>query len=312
MIIGVCYQLDALVGFLSQVHFSCFALSYLVAFGCDALRLVRQGVPVLRWSVLLFTAAGLVAHTAWLLVRGQADGLPPIVRSGQDWLLVLAWLGAVLSLVLQVTHPSLPNGLFLLTPVLGLIAASMFASESPTANLETEVMRRWGMLHATTLLIGVACVCLGTISALLYLLHFRRIRSHSPSLTWVKLPSLEQLSAINRWTITASVPMLTMGMITGFVLISTRQSASARSVAWTDPTILATMLVWTVMVVVLSWMLLAKRQTGKALAQLTFLSGCFLVITVLSPMLLDQQSGANTFHRQGGNSQIKAAEEVEP
>ena len=291
---------------LSQVHLSCFALSYLVAFGCDALRIVRQNVTALRWVVLAFTVGGLVAHSAWLLVRSQADGLPPIVRSGQDWLLVLAWLGAVLSLVLQLTHPRLPNGVFLLTPVLGLIGASLFASEGPSSAMASEVMRRWGMLHASTLLIGIGCVFAATVSALMYLLHFRRIRSHTPSMAWLKLPSLEQLSAINRWMITAAVPLLTVGMISGFVLI--RQSPGSqemRPVTWTDPTIVATLLVWTVMVLVLGRMLLARRQSGRALAQLTFLSGCFLVITVLSPMLLAEGGAIDTFH--GGSNQRPAA-----
>jgi Cytochrome C assembly protein len=287
------------VGFLSQVHLSCFALSYLAAFCCDALRLRMHKTSGLRWSVLVFTVAGLIAHTAWLIVRSQSDGLPPLVRSGQDWLLVLAWLGAVLSLALQVTHPGLPNGLFLLTPVLGLIVASLFASEGPTASLDSVVMRRWGMLHASSLVIGIGCVFVGSISALVYLLHFRRIRSHEPSSAWLPLPSLEQLSAVNRWMITASVPMLTVGMISGFMLIGEfRQTASTRSINWTDPTIIATMIVWAVMVLVLGRMLLVKRQSGKALAQLTLLSGCFLVITVLAPMLLSQGGAIDTFHGQ--------------
>lgn len=294
---------EVLVEFLVKVQLSCFAFSYLAAFVCDALRLVRGTTPGIRWAAMLFTAAGLLAQTIWLIVRSRSDGLPPLVRSGQDWLLVLAWLGAVMCLILQVTHRAVPTGAFLLPAVILLIGAALFAREEQAVVLDTVVLQRWGMLHAGTLAVGIVCVLAACVAALMYLIHYRRLRSHASGADRIRLPSLEQLSAINRWMVTTSVPLLTVGMLTGFVLINQmRDTRHLAPVSWADPVIVTTLSVWLLMVIVLGRMILIRRQSGKALAQLTLLSGCFLVVTVLAPMMLSEGGAIRTFHGPGANS----------
>ena len=58
----------AITSFLSGISIVCFAASYAVALGCEASRLLfRSGV---RGMVMVgFAAAGLIAHTLFLLWR---------------------------------------------------------------------------------------------------------------------------------------------------------------------------------------------------------------------------------------------------
>ena len=131
----------------------------------------------------------------------------------------------------------------------------------------------------------------------MYLLHHQRLRSRSGWLRRLTLPSLENLTAINRWMVVFSVPCLTIGLLTGFLLISwSHQPSVSGSVSWSDPTILTTVIVWLAMVIVLIRLLSSAHQTGKAVAQLSLLSGGFLLITVFGEMLLAGSGNLETFH----------------
>lgn len=288
------------VGFLAQVQISCFFFSYLVSLSAELYQVLRRRTVVTRWLVLGFTGAGLVAHTAYLLTRSRVSGLPPLMSSSQDWLLVLAWLGVVLYLTLLVTHKTLAHGLFMLPAVLLLVSVAIFVSTDATGDPHRMATRRWGMLHATTLVLGMAAVCAATLSSVMYLLHHQKLRGRTGWLRKIQLPSLEQLTTVNRMSVIVSVPLLTIGLITGFLLLAlSRGQSDVISFRWTDPTILATVFFWLLMVGLLVRLLTTRRQSGKAVAQLSLLSGGFLLITILGPMILAARGGLETFHGQG-------------
>ncbi len=272
-------------------------MSYLVSLGCEALLLLRRQSPLTRAVLLGFTSAGFLAHTAYLIVRSQTIGLPPLLTSQQDWLLVLAWLGSLLYLVLLITQGRLAHGLFMLPVILLLVVVATFVSDQATGNLREVSFRRWGMFHAASLVLGIGAVVGAALSGLMYLLHHQRLRSRSGWLQKLTLPSLENLTSLNRWMVVCSVPCLTIGLATGFLLILWRQSPdAAESVRWSDPTMVTTVLVWIAMIVLLFRLLVSPNQTGKSVAQLSLLSGGFLLITVLGPMLMAGSGHLNTFH----------------
>ncbi len=285
------------MAFLAQVHIFCFLLSYLVSLCFEIVLVLRRAGATARLLIVCFASAGFIAHTAYLVTRSQKVGLPPLLTSQQDWLLVLAWLGSLLYLILLVTQRQVAHGLFMLPAILLLIGVAIFVSDQGSGNLQQMAMRRWGMFHATSLVLGIGAVAGASISGLMYLLHHHRLRSRSPWLQNLTLPSLENLTVWNRWLVVFSVPCLTIGLLTGFLLILWSRSADgSRSISWTDPTILTTIVVWLAMVILLARLLSSSHQTGKAVAQLSFLSGGFLLITVLGPMLLAGSGNLDTFH----------------
>jgi hypothetical protein len=285
------------MSFLAQVHISCFLLSYLVALGCELLRVFGRPSAMTRLLLVGFTFAGFIAHTAYLISRSQHAGLPPLLTSQQDWLLVMAWMGSLLYLILLMTHLQAAQGLFLLPAILLLVVVAIFVSKESAGNLQEVALRRWGMFHAASLVLGIGAVFGASMTGLMYLLHHQRLRSHSGWLRTIVLPSLENLTAINRWMVVFSVPCLTIGLLTGFLLIAwSSKSGSRHSISWTDPTILTTVFVWLAMVVVLIRLLSTSHQTGKAVAQLSLLSGGFLLVTVFGPMLLASSGNLDTFH----------------
>lgn len=69
----------------------------------------------------------------YLVARSRATDLPPLLSSGHDWLLVLAWTAVVfylfLSVALWIIDRDIPMGLFILPVVLLLIGAADVAGE---------------------------------------------------------------------------------------------------------------------------------------------------------------------------------------
>lgn len=269
--------------FLSNVHLSCFLLSYLVAFGGEIFQL-RSRSGVARGILIVAAAAGLIAHTAYLINRSVASGLPPLVGSSHDWLLVLAWLGASLYLLALAMRERITLGLFLLPIVVGLIGMAVFVDQAAdTDEIRAVATHRWGMLHAATLVIGMGFVSAAIVCAVMYLLQYQKLRGKTSWLHRLTLPSLERLTATNRWLVTGTVVMLTTGLATGFILAFDQNSDGFH---WSDPIVAGTIIVWGIMVVALIWLLKSREQTGRQIARLTLLAGGFLVFTVFGLMLV--------------------------
>ena len=272
-------------------------MSYAVSLIGETWLVLRRQSSLARVVVFAFTLAGFLAHTAYLITRSQTAGLPPLLSSQQDWLLVLAWIGGLLYLVLLLTHRQWAHGVFMLPVILLLVIVAVFVSRQATGNLDQLALRRLGMFHAASLVLGIAAVVGAAISGLMYLLHHQRLRSRSGWLQRLALPSLENLTTVNRWTVVFSVPCLTIGLVTGFILIFWSRSANAgNSIRWSDPTIITTVIVWIAMIVVLVRVLVGSHQTGKSVAQLSLLSAGFLLTTVLGPMILSGSGNLSTFH----------------
>lgn len=285
---------------LAQVQIYCFLFSYLTALAAELTQLLRKPAPATRLVIISFTAAGFLAHTSFLFNRANAAGLPPLLASQQDWLLVLAWLGSLLYLIILLAQQRLALGIFILPAILILIISAEFASSHSGPGLHEAARRRWGMFHAASLVLGVAAVAAAALSSLMYLLHHHRLRARSAWLSRLTLPSLENLSAINRCMVVFSVPCLTIGLLTGFLLIARSPSLNQTGgIPWNDPTIITTIIVWFSMIVVLVRVLKLGQQTGRSVAQLSFLAGAFLLLAILGPMLLSERAGLATIH--GGN-----------
>lgn len=274
------------MAFLSKVHLSCFLLSYLVTFGAELFQLLRHRSRLTRGLALCSATAGLLAHTAYLVTRSLDSGLPPLVGSSHDWFLVLAWLGALFYVGLVATHRRLAIGLFLLPAILGLIVLALFVDDIAAESVrEKNAIYRWGMLHASTLLVGLGTVAASTICAVMYLLQYQKLRGKTSWLHRLQLPSLEQLTGFNRWLVVSTVIMLTIGLVTGFILATVRRPLES-SFSWLDPLVAGTTVVWVTMVSALCWILTRREQTGRQVAKLTLIAGGFLLLTVFGLTLL--------------------------
>lgn len=271
---------------MSQVTVFCFFASYLLALAIEAARAAR-GLSLLRWPAAAAAAAGLFAHTAFLMERSRTTNLPPLLSSTQDWLLVVAWVACVLYLFVVACDGRAGIGLFALPVVLLFISASYFVTDAPAAvvrlgreTAEKNALRGWLMLHAALLSLGIAGVVAGVVASLMYLVQHRRLRQKQARPVGLKLFSLERLARWNRLSVLVSVPLLSLGLGVGFLLGYLAQRQGGRVTFW-DPVVIASCLAWVVMVVVLGRALRSDEPAGKAVALRTLLAFGFLLATLI-------------------------------
>lgn len=263
--------------FLLRVNLSCFLLSYLVALIAEVTQFARTRTRALQTVVFVAALSGWIAHTAYLIARFQSTGLPPLVGSSHDWLLVLAWLGVTLLLLLTFRTKS-SQGIFLLPVIMLLVLLAITVDASPASGERSGPAHWWTMLHAASLAIGIALVAASCGSALMYLLQYRKLHGRIRWVRRLRLPSLERLTAINYWLVLSCFPLLTIGLFSGFIL-SDQAPGNGQS-TWQDPIVWATIIVWIMMSFNLTLLIRTKDQTGRMVARRTLLAGAFLLVTI--------------------------------
>ncbi len=282
---------------MNNVTVFCFLASYFVAFVLEMSRLLRR-TKMSRAVILLFTAAGLVAHTIYLLSQSHEAGLPPLLSSTKDWLLVLTWIAMVAYLLLALFHGDLAIGQFVLPIVLVLVGVSYLVSESTNSIVQSNLsearakaIRPWAMLHASFLLFAMVGVVSGFVLSIMYLVQHRRLKKQEQIMNNLKLPSLATLQRWNRWAVMASVLLLTLGMAFGVVLGLYSDKGTAL-VSFKDPVVVVSAIVWLVTMVFFIWFIRTNRGEGKSVAWQTLWAFGFLLVTLIA---LQVMTGKGSF-----------------
>ena len=268
---------------LENVTVFCFFASYVCALILEFTQFLKQS-SVLRWSSFGLTVAGLVAQTIYLVERSRHTDLPPLLGSTHDWLLVSAWLVVALYLGLKTWNRELSAGIFVMPIVILLVAASRFVSDSPNPRVEQNNYW-WSMAHASLWVFGILGVVLAMVVSLMYLMQHYRLKNKRAELPALHLLSLERLSKLNWWLIILSVPLLTLGMITGLWMSYLSQS-SERPVNLVNVEFFANFAIWGAMAFLFGWLVRTKGTAGRLVAWRTMLACGFLLATLLAMKLL--------------------------
>jgi ABC-type uncharacterized transport system permease subunit len=272
---------------ISGIGITCFAASYAVVLALEISRLFfRSGV---RWAAMVaMAAAGMVAHTAFLGYRAvHAEGSP--LSSKEDWYLIAAWVLAGAYLWLTCLRPRNAFGVFLLPFVLGLIGVgALLADAAPFAREPASAV--WGAIHGVSLLLATVSVVGGFAAGLMYLHESYHLKHKLPPRAGLRLPSLEWLRKTNSRTMIFALQMLGVGILSGIVLNLVRRGPQSGGVAWSDPAVLGTtvMFAWLLLAVLVGWFYRPARE-GHKVAYVTVVSFIFLVIVLGIGLLLDSR-----------------------
>jgi hypothetical protein len=266
-----------------KITLFCFFASYLLAMALEATRLIRS-TTINRAAAWLCAAAGFAAQTAYLIVRSRGVDLPPLLASTHDWLLVLSWLTVVFYLTVALVHREIAVGLFLLPLVVWLVGVSQFVSRTPNPDLVS--LKSWGMAHAAFLVFGITGVVMAAGASLMYLVQHARLKRGRAEAPGLRLFSLEYLARMNWWCIVVSVPLLTLGMSTGMLLIWLSRNTAQPISIW-NFSFLASGLSWLGLVLLFAWLLASRRPSGRIVAWRTLIAGGFVLATLLTLSALD-------------------------
>lgn len=276
----------------------CFAASYAVALALELLRFFARSAAR-RVLTLTFSAAGLLAHTLFLVHRAMTATVTPL-SSEQDWYLVVAWILAALYLFLSFYYPRIPFGLFLLPVVLALVGIAHFLAATVPFPV-SRTTQYWGMAHGSFLLVGTVTVIVGFMAGLMYLIQASRLKHKLPPSQTFALPTLERLERTNEQAIVVSTVLLTLGVLSGVVLnLVNRRNPD--ELPWTDPVVWSSGILWSWLVVsaVFNALYRPARQ-GRKVAYLTVANFLFLVLALGVWLFVPSKHGNKTREQATGD-----------
>ena len=264
-----------------KISITCFAASYGVSLLLELSRLFFRAT-VRNVVMVGFALAGLIAHTLYLFGRvseelARSSAAP--LSSWYDFCLLAAWIVATAYLVLIVRRPDNAVGMFFVPLILCLIGLAVIFRDSAPFQ-PREALRWWRLIHGGALLVGTVAVSLGFATGLMYLVQAYRLKQKLPPRPGFRLPTLEWLQRFNGESLVVSTVALAVGLISGVVL-NLLSRARMGGVAWTDPVVLssAILFTWLFCVTLFEWLYRPARQ-GLKMAYLTLASFLFLMLAL--------------------------------
>ncbi|HXF95512.1 MAG TPA: cytochrome c biogenesis protein CcsA [Gemmatimonadales bacterium] len=186
------------------ITFHLLALAcYGVAAGC-ALAPFVVGGPAPRWLGLGAPLAGLAFHVAGA-TQLSLVGLAPTLSM---LALCLVGLQVVSDRVLRTGAVAL----FTAPLAAGLVGLALLLGFGEGAE-PSGGQNAWFILHVTLSVLGVALLALAFVTAALYLLQFRELKTKRFGQIFRYFPPLERLDRLNRVALVAGFPVLTLGVL---------------------------------------------------------------------------------------------------
>ncbi|MEX1042016.1 MAG: hypothetical protein WDZ51_15350 [Pirellulaceae bacterium] len=255
---------------ISGITVFCFAASYTVSLGCEVARLFVRGT-VRAFLAIGFAAAGLIAHTSYLVAETRAVLETGPISSWHQWCLMGAWVLAAIYLITSISQPKTSLGLFLLPLVLLLVGLG-YLMDQVAPFVPVSQAAAWGTIHGVALLAGTVVVALGFISGIMFLIQSYRLKHKMLSNEGFSLPSLEWLQATNQRALFVSTCLLAAGLLAGILLKIKRESFP-----WTDPVVWSSTILFLWLVAATAFEILYRpARQGQKVAYLTLANFIFL------------------------------------
>lgn len=270
---------------MAGVTILCFGASYTVALVLEIFQAVRPGT-VRRLLMHGIAGAGLFAHTLYIMMHGRPLG------SGANSILFLSWILATFYLYGSIHHRRFAWGIFVLPVVIGLTLLAGLSSEPVTSSglVPPSDLWFWVWLHFVLFVLGAVGLCVSFVASLMYLTQARRLKRKVPPGEGLRLLSLERLEEMNRRGIALAFPLLTGGLLIGILLL-----VSTAQLAWWDPKVISTALLW-LLCVLLLLLRYGLHRRGRPVAWWTIAAFGLLLVVFIVHLILPSA------HHFGGGS----------
>jgi ABC-type transport system involved in cytochrome c biogenesis permease subunit len=259
---------------IEHVTILCFAASYAMAFGLEALQM-NWPHKAMGFLSAVFMGSGLLAHTLFIVAQH------PALSSQFGLLLYLAWILAVFSLIGAIHHRRQAWGVFVLPIVLALVLLAAFIGRPTPYSTGPEGIETgafWLRLHVLLFVLAATGVSVAFVASIMYLVQAKRLKAKMLPTEGLKVLSLERLERMNRLGITLAFPLLTVGALVGVALLIKEKD---RLTGWTDSRIIASLLLWIVFGLVL-YLRHGFRVSGRRVALVTIMAFAILLLSLVT------------------------------
>jgi cytochrome c-type biogenesis protein CcsB len=256
---------------MANIFLSLTLLAYYTASALCVAYFLAQREAFCRWGAAVL-GAGLVCHTAALALITWHLGWLPVATLGES-LLVFSWTLVAAFLLLFWRFPIRVLGA-LAAPLAALMVSGGMILPAGKATIPPLLKSSWVVVHICLTFMGVAALTLAGLGGLFYLIQEHEIKGKKFGFFYRRLPSLEQLDALNYWCLTVGFPLLTAGMVIGSLYA---QYTLGRFFSF-DPKEILTLIAWLIYAVLLHERLTVGWR-GRRAALLALCGFGVLIIT---------------------------------
>lgn len=202
--------MESLFLVIATLCYLCGTVGYLVYLLKD-----REVLHKISWSILL---VGALFHGAALAMRAIGTKHFPI-DSIQEAISLFAWVFVVTYLVIQLKLRLRILGSFV-SPlaVIFMISSRLLPTHAILRNGSSG--SGWLIAHVASIFLANALFAMLFSLGVMYLLQERGIKKKNFGLLYERLPSLERIDSIAQVCLMSGFPLMTAGLITGFVYAS--------------------------------------------------------------------------------------------
>ena len=266
----------------------------LVLYGLGMILLVPSVVdrrPSISPASLAALGLGLLSHAGAIAVEAAHIHRLPVtdVRSALSF---YAFLVTVAFFFLYLRYRITSLGLFMLPFVFVLTLISAFR---PVRPFDLSAFRSgWLAVHISSTILGYTGFFLTFVAAVMYLMQENELKSKTPHAFYYRLPSLEVCDELYYRSLVFGLPLLTLGILTGFIWASRTWKGP-----WEfDPKILASMVSWLIYLVLFSTRV-SGGWRGRRAAYVAIFGFATIMVTFLGVSLLSGPHGYVPTLRQG-------------
>ena len=262
-------------------------LLYAAAFAVFLLGFFTQR-PWMNRAGLIVAAAGLVAQTLGLILRGVSAGHFPFVGIYESMVLV-SWAIVLVWHVLESFTKLKAIGLYVMPVVLVLLTVAL-VKYNPPVGLGPALRSDIVIVHVSVMLVAIGCLYVAGGAAIIYLIEEALLRRRKTGGVLGRLPSLASLDRLIYHATALGLPFLTMGMAAGVI-----RAETFKVPGWpTDPMVLLSAAAWAVYVALIAGRVRGE-WSGRAVSWLA-VAGLVLLL-VIRFAAVPYLSG---FHTYGG------------
>lgn len=226
-----------------------------------------------------FLLAGFLSHSLGLaLLIFQIRQMPVTTLPQTFSLFAWAIVGSYLAFQLKFNIRILGTFVSPLAVIFMLLSSAIPSRAIPSSQLFKSF---WLTSHVATMFIGMAIFALAFCAGIMYLLQERQIKSKSFGLLYRRLPSLEVLDSLNYVCLTFGFPLITIGLISGFVYAG----AVWRSFWHWDPKEILSVITWVIYAVLLHERL-AVGWRGRRAAIMAIIGFSIILVTFVGTSVI--------------------------
>jgi ABC-type uncharacterized transport system permease subunit len=267
---------------LARICEALMPLLYTGAVGMYALAFYRREDVFQRWTRPLLIAA-LTVHTLAIYARTMYHG-HCLVYSPFEMMTLISFTITLTYLVVEVATNERGTGMFFIGLALLLQTVSaMFAPQAlagPTA--DPVLLQDVVGLHISAALIGYTAFAISAVYGVLYLMLYHQIKSSRFGTFYNRLPSLQLLEKMGDKSALIGVIFLTIAVALALIYLPDLLP----SFSYSDPKLIATIVIWGIYVVSLVLKFFARMEGRKVvILSLVGFVGTILSMTVINLVL---------------------------